>query len=73
MEPPKPAETVEPQPPAKNVESAKAKICAKNNLSNLDMIPLGMNKAAQPTKWRVLPKNFIKLVIFMIGLAFTWV
>ena len=41
MEPPKPAKTVEPQPPAKTVESAKAKICAKNNLSNLDMIPLG--------------------------------
>ena len=41
MEPPKPAETVEPQSPAKTVESAKAKICAKNNLSNLDMIPLG--------------------------------
>ena len=43
MEPPKPAETVEQQPPAKTMESAKAKICAKNNLSNLDMIPLGMN------------------------------
>ena len=42
-EPLKPTKTVEPQPPAKTVESAKAKICAKNNLSNLDMIPLGMN------------------------------
>ena len=28
---------------------------------------------AQPTKWRFLPKNLNQLVIFVIGLAFTWV
>jgi hypothetical protein len=26
---------------------------------------------AQPTKWRFLPKNLNRLVIFVIGLAFT--
>ena len=41
-------------------------------LSN-SMTSLFAHKVAQPTKWRFLPKNLSQLVIFVIGLAFTWV
>ena len=37
------------------------------------MTSLFVHKVAQPTKWRFLPKNLSQLVIFVIGLAFTWV
>ena len=37
------------------------------------MTSLFAHKVAQPTKWRFLPKNLSQLVIFVIGLAFTWV
>ena len=36
------------------------------------MTPLLPQTVAQPTKWRFLPKNWSQLVIFVIGLAFTW-
>ena len=41
-----------------------------NNTSMTSLLPLTV---AQPTKWRFLPKNSSQLVIFVIGLAFTWV
>ena len=37
------------------------------------MTSLFAHKVAQPTKLRFLPKNLSQLVIFVIGLAFTWV
>ena len=37
------------------------------------MTSLLPHTVAQPTKWRFLPKNSSQLVIFVIGLAFTWV
>ena len=37
------------------------------------MTSLFAHTVAQPTKWRFLPKNLSQLVIFVIGLAFTWV
>ena len=40
---------------------------------NISMTSLFAHKVAQPTKWRFLPKNLSQLVIFVIGLAFTWV
>jgi hypothetical protein len=36
------------------------------------MTSLLAHTVAQPTKWRFLPKNLNQLVIFVIGLAFTW-
>ena len=39
----------------------------------VSMTSLFAHKVAQPTKWRFLPKNLSQLVIFVIGLAFTWV
>ena len=39
----------------------------------ISMTSLFAHKVAQPTKWRFLPKNLSQLVIFVIGLAFTWV
>ena len=36
------------------------------------MTSLFAHKVAQLTKWRFLPKNLSQLVIFVIGLAFTW-
>ena len=41
---------------------------AKSSMTSL--LP---HTVAQPTKWRFLPKNLSQLVIFVIGLAFTWV
>ena len=38
----------------------------------VSMTSLFAHKVAQPTKWRFLPKNLSQLVIFVIGLAFTW-
>ena len=40
--------------------------------STISMTSLLAHKVAQPTKWRFLPKNLSQLVIFEIGLAFTW-
>ena len=39
----------------------------------VSMTSLLLLTVAQPTKWRFLPKNLNQLVIFVIGLAFTWV
>ena len=39
----------------------------------ISMTSLFAHKVAQPTKWRLLPKNLSQLIIFVIGLAFTWV
>ena len=39
----------------------------------VSMTSLLPHTVAQPTKWRFLPKNSSQLVIFVIGLAFTWV
>ena len=39
----------------------------------ISMTSLFAHKVAKPTKWRFLPKNLSQLVIFVIGLAFTWV
>ena len=39
----------------------------------ISMTSLLPHTVAQPTKWRFLPKNWSQLVIFVIGLAFTWV
>ena len=39
---------------------------------NVSMSSLLAHTVAQPTKWRFLPKNLNQLVIFVIGLAFTW-
>ena len=36
------------------------------------MTSLFEHKVAQPTKWRFLLKNLNQLVIFVIGIAFTW-
>ena len=36
------------------------------------MTSLFAHKVAKPTNWRFLPKNLSQLVIFVIGLAFTW-
>ena len=38
----------------------------------LSMTSLLAHTVAQPTKWRFLPKNLNQLVIFVIGLTFTW-
>ena len=38
----------------------------------ISMTSLLAHKVAHPTKWRFLPKNLNQLVIFVIGLAFTW-
>ena len=40
---------------------------------NTSITSLFVHKVAQPTKWRFLPKNLSQPVIFVIGLAFTWV
>ena len=37
------------------------------------MTSLLLHTVAQPTKWRFLPKNSSQLIIFVIGLVFTWV
>ena len=37
------------------------------------MTSLLVHTVAQPIKWRFLPKNLSLLVIFVIGLVFTWV
>ena len=42
-----------------------------HNIEN-SMTSLFAHKVAQPTKWRFLPKNLNQLVIFVIGLVFTW-
>ena len=47
-------------------------IYTKDYVEN-SMTSLFAHKVAQPTKWRFLPKNLSQLVIFVIGLAFTWV
>ena len=39
---------------------------------DISMTSLFAHKVAQPTKWRFLLKNLNQLVIFVIGLAFTW-
>ena len=39
----------------------------------ISMTSLFAHKVAQPTKCRFLTKNLSQLVIFVIGLAFTWV
>ena len=39
----------------------------------ISMTSLFAHKVAQPTKSRFLPKNLSQLVIFVIGLAITWV
>ena len=41
--------------------------------SHSSMTSLFAHKVAQPTKYRFLTKNLSQLVIFVIGLAFTWV
>ena len=38
----------------------------------LSMTSLLAHIVAQPTKWRFLPKNLSQLVIFVIGLVYTW-
>ena len=38
----------------------------------ISMNSLLAHTVAQPTKWRILPKNLNQLVIFVIGLPFTW-
>ena len=38
----------------------------------ISMTSLLPHTVAQPTKWRFLPKNSSQLVIFVIGLVFTW-
>ena len=42
------------------------------DLRRVSMTSLLAHTVAQPTKWRFLPKNLNQLVIFVIGLAFTW-
>ena len=39
----------------------------------ISMTSLLPHTVAQPIKWKFLPKNSSQLVIFVIGLAFTWV
>ena len=39
----------------------------------VSMTSLLVHTVAQSIKWRFLPKNLSQLVIFVIGLAFTWV
>ena len=39
----------------------------------VSMTSLLPHTAAQPTKWRFSPNSLSQLVIFVIGLAFTWV
>ena len=46
---------------------------ARSIITSIIMTSLFAHKVAQPTKWRFLPKNLSQLVIFGIGLAFTWV
>ena len=49
-------------------------ICAKSrHTAQQHDLTFLLHKVAQPTKWRFLPKNSSQLVIFVIGLAFTWV
>ena len=38
----------------------------------ISMTSLLAHTVAQSTKWRFLPKNLNHLVIFVIGIAFTW-
>ena len=40
---------------------------------DISMTSLLAHTVAQPTKQRFLPKNLSQLIIFVIGLAFTWV
>ena len=56
-------------------ELLKRKPIKKKTTDNtkVSMTSLFAHKVAQPTKRRFLPKNLSQLVIFVIGLAFTWV
>ena len=45
----------------------------QQHIGHTSMTSLLPHTVAQPTKWRFLPKNLSQLVIFVIGLAFTWV
>ena len=54
-----------------SVETVKFPV--KNMKVNNSMTSLFAQKVAQLIKWRFMPKNLSQLVIFVIGLAFTWV